>query len=167
MSRKSVSAIEHRELSGRVIRCAAPDASTRAFIDRLRQLAEAAETSPAEMRALVFGPQNPILARHPTIPGAYPDARTVRDPLYWVCVDLVQRVELRAAGVAVDRLGAPFTTSISEAAAQLGRHRYAIHNAVKNRTLHAWTHDGRLYLLPKEVAAYDVPRRGRPSRSKK
>jgi hypothetical protein len=124
-------------------------------------------TAAENMRALVFGSENPLLARHPTLPGAYPDADTVKHPLYWVCVDLLQRVELRAAGVALERAAAPFTTSVAEAAERLGRHRYAIHNAVNKRTLHGWMHDGRLYLLPAEVAAYDVPRRGPRPRSKK
>ncbi|MFZ5895539.1 MAG: hypothetical protein ACOY0T_31065 [Myxococcota bacterium] len=166
MVRSHAPAFEHVELSGRVIRCVAPNAQTSAFLERAQNLAALPRTTPNEMRAFVFSSDNPIMARHPTLPGAYPDEATVKDPLYWVCVDLIQRVELRACGLPLERAGAPFTTSVSEAAARLSRHRQAIHNAVNNRTLHAWMHDGRLYLLPAEVAAYDVPRRGRPHRQK-
>ena len=152
---------EHTELSGRVIRCDVPDTQTSGFLERAQRLAAVPTTTANEMRAFVFSPDNPIMARHPTLPGAYPDERTVKNPFYWVCVDLIQRVELRASGGSLERAGAPFTTSVSEAAARLSRRRQAIHHAVSNRTLHAWMHDGRLYLLPAEVAAYEVPKRGR------
>jgi hypothetical protein len=158
---------EYVELSGRRIEVPGVDRGTRVFLARASELAHDDTVSPEHVRAVVFGPENPILARHPTLPGAYPDAATVRNPLYWVCVDLVLRAEARAAKVSVERAAAPFTTSVSEAARKLGRYPHAVLNAIKNRTLHAWLHAGRFYLLPAEIAAYDVPRRGRPPKQPK
>jgi hypothetical protein len=154
--------VEHVELCGRAIRYPEPDRQTRAFMKRAATLAADPHTAPEIVRAVIFGPDNPIMARHPTLSGGYPDARTLRNPLYWVCVDLVLRAEMRANGIPLDGAGRPFTMSIPEAARKLGRYEHAIHNAIENRTLHAWVHEGRSYLLPAEVAAYNVPRRGRP-----
>jgi len=156
--------IEHSEISGRVLRFPAPRLEVVKFLERLCALLDAPHSSAEAVRALAFGPENPILARHPTLPGAYPDASSVREPAYWVCVDIVLRAEAREAGVAVEDAGRPFTTTMAEAARKLGRVQSSIANAVENRTLHAWVHEGRHYLLPAEVAAYNVPRRGRPSK---
>jgi hypothetical protein len=152
------------EISGRTLRFPMPAAEVVTFLERLCALLYAPGASAESVRALAFGPDNPILARHPTLPGAYPDASSVREPAYWVCVDLVLRAEAREAGVSVENAGRPFTTTMAEAARKLGRVQSSIVNAVENRTLHAWVHDGRHYLLPAEVAAYNVPRRGRPSK---
>ena len=86
--------------------------------------------------------------------------------MYWICVDIVLRAEVRAGHASLESAGKPFTMSIPEAARKLNRYERAIHNAIENRTLHAWVHDGRSYLLPAEVAGYDVPRRGRPPRTR-
>jgi hypothetical protein len=157
---------EHTELSGRVLRFPKPAPEVAAFLSRLRAMLDTLDVSPEKVRACAFGPENPILARHPTLPGAYPDAATVRDPAYWVCVDVVLRAEARAAGVSPEKAGTPFTTTISEAATKLGRVQSSIQNAIENRTLHEWVHGTRHYLLPAEVAAYNIPRRGRPPKSK-
>ena len=156
--------IEHIEISGRVLRFSTPRPEVATFLERLCALLDAPHASAESVRALAFGPENPILARHPTLPGAYPDASSVREPAYWVCVDVVLRAEAREAGVSLENAGRPFTTTMAEAARKLGRVQSSIVNAVENRTLHAWVHEGRHYLLPAEVAAYNVPRRGRPSK---
>ena len=158
---------EHVEVSGRRIVVEHIDRRTRTFFERAEALAGQEATKPEAVRAFVFGPENPILATHPTLPGAYPDAATIKNPLYWVCVDIVLRAEARAARISLARASAPFTTTIAEAARKLNRHPGAILNAINNRTLHAWVQDGRIHLLPAEVAAYDVPRRGRPPRQPK
>jgi len=119
------------------------------------------------VRALVFGPDNPLLARHPTLPGAFPDASTLRQPAYWICIDLLLRAEARHAGVSLDTAGRRFTTTMAEAARQLNRVQSSILNAVENRSLHSWVREGRQYLLPAEVAAYNVRRRGRPPKNKR
>jgi hypothetical protein len=152
------------EISGRTIRFPMPAPEVATFLEQLCALLGTPGASAERVRAIAFGPENPILARHPTLPGAYPDASSVREPAYWVCVDLVLRAEAREAGVSVENAGRPFTTTMSEAARKLGRVQSSIVNAVENRTLHAWVHGGRHYLLPAEVAAYKVPRRGRPSK---
>jgi len=157
----SDTAFEHVEISGRSLRFPAPAPPVLSFLQRVRELADASEASAESVRALVFGPENPILARHPTLPGAYPDASSVREPAYWVCVDLVLRAEAREAGASLENAGAPFTTTMAEAARKLNRVQSAVANAVSNRTLHSWVRQGRQYLLPAEVAAYSVPRRGR------
>jgi hypothetical protein len=157
---------EHTEISGRVLRFPAPRREVAKFLRRVCALVGASEVSPESVRALVFGPENPILARHPTLPGAYPNASTVRDPAYWVCVDVVLRAEAREAGVSLEKAGRPFTTTTVEAARKLGRFQSSVLHAIENRTLHVWVHQGRQYLMPTEVAAYNVPRRGRPSKSK-
>lgn len=153
--------VKYSEISGRTLRFPTPLPEVATFLGRLCALLDAS-ASAESVRALAFGPENPILARHPTLPGAYPDASSVREPAYWVCVDVVLRAEAREAGVSVEDAGRPFTTTMAEAARKLGRVQSSIVNAVENRTLHAWVHDGRHYLLPAEVAAYNVPRRGRP-----
>jgi len=156
--------LEYTEITGRVLRFPAPRLEVAAFLARLCALLDGPQPSAESVRALAFGPENPILARHPTLPGAYPDAASVREPAYWVCVDVVLRAEAREAGVSLEDAGRPFTTTMAEAARKLGRVQSSIANAVENRTLHAWVHEGRHYLLPAEVAAYNVPRRGRPSK---
>jgi len=156
--------IEHTEISGRVLRFPTPRPEVATFLERLCALLDAPHASAESVRAFAFGPENPILARHPTLPGAYPDASSVREPAYWVCVDVVLRAEAREDGVSLEDAGRPFTTTMAEAARKLGRVQSSIVNAVENRTLHAWVHEGRHYLLPAEVAAYNVPRRGRPAK---
>jgi hypothetical protein len=160
--------LEHTEISGRVLRFSLPPSpEVLSFLRRVRAMVDMPNGSAASVRALVFGPENPLLARHPTLPGAYPDASTVRQPAYWVCVDLVLRAEAREAGVSLEEAGRPFTTTMAEAARKLNRVQSAIVNAVENRTLHTWVHGGRRYLLPAEVAAYSVPRRGRLPKNKR
>ena len=158
--------LEHTEISGRVLRFPSPPPEVLSFLQRVREMVEGG-ASAESVRALVFGPENPILARHPTIPGAYPDASSVREPAYWVCVDLVLRAEARDVGASLENAGIPFTTTMAEAARKLNRVQSAIMNAVSNRTLHTWVRQGRQYLLPAEVAAYSVPRRGRAPKSKR
>ena len=160
-------ALEYSEISGRVLRFARPRPEVVSFLRRVVEIVQSADASASSVRSLVFGPENPILARHPTLPGAYPDASSVRDPAYWVCVDLVLRAEAREAGVSLEKAGSPFTTTVAEAARKLNRVQSAVLNAVENRTLHSWVHQGRRYLLPAEVAAYSVPRRGRPPKNKR
>ena len=158
---------EHVEISGRTLRLPSPRREVLIFIRRVREMLEASDVSAERVRATVFGPENPILARHPTLPGAYPDSSSVREPAYWVCVDLVLRAEAREAGTSLEEAGRPFTTTMAQAARELNRVQSAIVNAVSNRTLHSWVRQGRQYLLPAEVAAYSVPRRGRAPKNKR
>src|SRR5205807_224631 len=65
--------LEYAEISGRVLRFSSPPPEVLGFLQRVREVVEGG-ASAENVRALVFGPENPVLARHPTLPGAYPDA---------------------------------------------------------------------------------------------
>ena len=69
---------EHVEVSGRRIVVEHIDRRTRTFLERAEALTGQDATKPEAVRAFVFGPENPILATHPTLPGAYPDAATIK-----------------------------------------------------------------------------------------
>jgi len=167
LSSRGQATVQYTEISGRVLRLPRPSREVVMFLARVWQFVQTQTGSVESARALVFGPQNPLMARHPTLPGAYPDASTVRDPAYWICVDLVLRAEARAAGASLEAAGSPFTTTMAEAARKLNRLQSSILNAVEKRALHAWVHEGRQYLLPAEVAAYKIPRRGRSPKNKR
>jgi len=164
VGRPNSNLVTYVEISGRTLRFPTPSPEVVSFLERLCALLDPPGAPVESVRAFAFGPENPVLARHPTLPGAYPDASSVRDPAYWVCVDVVLRAEAHAAGVSLENAGRPFATTMAEAGRKLGRVQSSIVHAVENRTLHAWVHDGRHYLLPAEVAAYNVPRRGRLSK---
>jgi hypothetical protein len=158
---------EHVEITGMRIRFPEPDRATRQFLRRLETLSSDANASAADVRALAFGPENPVLAKHPTLGGAYVDADSIRNPVYWVCVDWVMRTEARAARISPALASAPFTTSVTEAATQLGVYQHAVQHAVASHSLHAWMLEGRCYLLPDEVARYGVRKRNRAKKKTK
>ncbi|HKO52268.1 MAG TPA: hypothetical protein VJV79_31385 [Polyangiaceae bacterium] len=158
---------EYVEITGLRIRFPEPERATRQFLRRLEALAADANASAADVRALAFGPENPVLAKHPTLGGAYVDASSIRNPVYWVCVDLVMRAEAREAGITPALASAPFTTTVTEAASRLGVYQHAVQHAVAGHWLHAWMLDGRCYLLPDEVARYGVRKRNRVKKKAK
>jgi len=158
---------EHVEITGLRIRFPEPERATRQFLRKLEALAADANASAADVRALAFGPENPVLAKHPTLGGAYVDADSIRNPIYWVCVDLVMRAEARTARITPELASAPFTTTVTEAASRLGVYQHAIQHAIAGHSLHAWMLDGRCYLLPDEVARYGVRKRNRAKKKPK
>jgi excisionase family DNA binding protein len=158
---------EHVEINGLRLRFPEPERAARQFLRKLEALATDAKASAADVRALAFGPENPVLAKHPTLGGAYVDADCIRNPVYWVCVDLVMRAEARAAGITPALASAPFTTTVTEAAKRLGVYQHAVQHAVAGHSLHAWMLDGRCYLLPDEVARYGVRKRNRSKKKAK
>jgi hypothetical protein len=148
-------------LSGEVVEYPNQPAAVNAFLARVMAAANDATVSPADLLALVYGTENPILDTT-GVPGRAIVTKTVFDnPVYRVLADLVGRKQLLVAGQTPEQAAAAYTVSVKDAADQLGLTESSVRTAIVNRKLSATKRNGDWYIRPESVASYKVSNRGR------
>lgn len=154
----------HTTLSGLEIEYDDPSEAVERFLAQVFALVESDKASANDLVKLVYGPENPIMAKHPFLPDKGWVTREVFDnPLYHVFADLIVQKQVAEAGVDPQSLGKPYTLSVAEAAERLGLSEAAVRKAVQDRRLPAWRHKGdRFYKLdPRTLVTFRAGTTGR------
>jgi excisionase family DNA binding protein len=137
-----------------------PNEEVAAFIDRVVALAAKKTTKEADLVALVYSRENPILDKT-LFPERGAVTKAVLDhPVYGVLMDLLARKRLEQDKVDVASLGEEYTLSPSDAAKVLGVNESAIRQAIDARRLPSWKRDGRHWLKRDHVLAFQLGTRG-------
>jgi excisionase family DNA binding protein len=153
----------HIALSGHEIRYDDPTPEVESFIKRAQALVDDPARTEAEVIALVYSRENPILDR--TI---FPERGAVTrevldDPVYAVLQDLIFRKEVQRRGLDVAKIAARFTLTVDEAAERLGLHPTSITKAIHARRVGSWVKGGRFYLDPNGLAPLEQAGRRGPA----
>ena len=152
-------------LSGETIELNVPNAMTAAFIDRVRSAACDPGTTVVQVEALVYGPENPLLATM-VIPGrAVVTAATYADPAFHLMLDMIGRKRAVTGHLDLHAARARHTMTVADTAQQLAITESAVRQAIHAGRLSAWKDGGTYYLDPVVVGAFRVARRGhKPNR---
>ena len=146
--------------SGETLSYPDPPAPVAAYLAQARAAAADPAVTPAELIALVYSPDNPLLDTT-ILPGRGMVTKAVLDhPVYHVLADLVFLKECAARGRSPDASYAAFTLSVAEAAARLGITPAAVRAAITGRKLAAVLKNGQWWVHPNSVASYRVSNRG-------
>jgi hypothetical protein len=150
----------HEALSGHRIEYSDPDPKVAKFLERASAMLEDRKATAKDLVALVYGPENPILAPG-TIPGAGLVTKDVlENPVYHVLADIIFRKQVAQGGVDIERIAARFTLSAAEAAERKGVSVDAIRAAARERRLSSWSKDGAYFFDPKALDAAQLGTRG-------
>lgn len=151
----------HTTINGRTIEYAATKSES-AFISRVAAAVTDRAVSDADLRALIYGPENPLLDQRAGY--SFVTAAAFENPVFRVLLDLLDRKRAATGSLNVEQAAARYTLSINEAAEQLGISSSAVRTAVLEGRLPSWIKDGQVKLAPESVDSYAVSRRGRPPR---
>ena len=147
-------------LSGELVEYPDQPAAVNAFIARVTAAVNDPNATPAEVLALAYGVENPVLDTR-TQPGRAIVTKAVfENPVYRIFGDLVGRKQLFAEGE-TDDVTDDYTVSVKEAAQQLGLTESSVRTAIAGRKLSAVKRNGDWYIHPLSVASYKVSNRGR------
>jgi hypothetical protein len=150
----------HVALSGHVIDYPEPAPKVARFLARVRELVDDPKASEDDVVALVYSRENPILD-HTVFPTRGAVTRDVlENPVYRVMTDLLFRKSVAERGLDVERIAREFTVPVSDAAARLDIHESAVRQAIAAQRLASWVKEGRHYLRPRDVEAFQVSARG-------
>lgn len=153
----------HHTVSGHTIELDASPKVT-SFLDRLRAMVDDQTVSEQAMIGLAYSTENPFLD-HAMFPGRGAVTKDVlANPAYAVMTDLLFRKHVAIEGIDVEKLAKRYSMSIAEAAAELGIHVSAVRQAIAAKRLASWMKDGRHYLDPRDVKAFQVGTRGPEAR---
>jgi hypothetical protein len=154
----------HACINGRVLVFEEPSKEVAAFLDRVRVAASSSKVRENDLIALVYGRENPLLDQT-MAPGYSMVTREVfENPIYRVLLDLLDRKRIKLGLLDPVKAAARYTLSVQEAADRVGVQRNAINVAVETGKLPVWVKDGRLYLDPDTLHAYQPEKRGHSSR---
>lgn len=110
------------------------------------------------MRALIYGPENPMLSQQHGYTFVTPEA--FESPVFRVLLDLHDRKRAATGALDLEKAAARYTMTVAQAAERLGVRDSAIRTAVGDGRLPAWMVDGEIRLDPASVDSYKVSRRG-------
>lgn len=151
----------HECVNGRSIEYA-PTAAEATFLERVAAAVGNKRVTADELRALVYGPDNPMLAERHGYTFVTPDA--FESPVFRVLLDLLDRKRVATGALDLDKAAALYTMSVAQAADHLGIATSAVRTAVLAGRLPAWMRDGEIRLDPRTVEAYEVRAGGRKPR---
>lgn len=151
----------HNTINGRTIEYEPTPAELR-FLREVEAAVADPSISEAQLRAQIYGPDNPLLDQRAGYSFVTPAA--FESPIYRVLLDLLDRKRVAAGSLDLEKVAARYTMTVAEAAAQLGLSVGAVRTAVTSGRLPAWKRDGELWLDPVAVDGYQVIRRGPPPR---
>jgi excisionase family DNA binding protein len=151
----------HTTINGRTIEYE-PTALETKFLHRVEAAVTNAAIGEAELRALIYGPENPLLDQQAGYSFVTPTA--FESPVFRVLLDLLDRKRVAAGSLDLAKTAARYTLSVTEAADRLGIRDSAVRTAVIEGRLPSWMKDGEIRLSPESVDSYQVSRRGRPPR---
>jgi excisionase family DNA binding protein len=150
----------HRLLSGETLEYERPTGLLATFLQRVRDAVHDPRVTEAELSALLYGPENPLLDQT-AIPGRGVVTRAVfADPRYHLMLDLLAQKRVQEGTLDVDKAAARYTLTVAEAAERAGVHESAIRQAIAAHRLPSWKRGTRHYLSPEDVDAYKPARHG-------
>lgn len=152
--------MEHETLSGHRIEFEKPTGKLATFLRRAQAAAEDPKVTEDDLVALLYSAENPLLS-----PGLVPGRgvvtkETLANPVYRVLQDLLFRKHVAERKVDVQALADRHTLTPSEVAERLGVHVSAVRQAIQAQRLPAWVKDGRLYIDPRALDAFELVRAG-------
>lgn len=150
----------HETISGREVSYPEPDQKLERFLRRVQALTDDPKVTEAELIALIYGEENPILERG-VLPGRPAVTKAVlENPVYQVLADLLVRKTFQVRGTDPVKVGAKFTITVGEAAERKGVSPDAIRKAIREWRLPAWKRGGEYFLEDKSLEALEVVPRG-------
>lgn len=149
----------HTTLAGHEVRYEVTD-EVDAFLKRVRAAVDDAAVSGAELLALVYSAENPILDT--SFPGRPRVTKAVlENPVYDVLQDLIFRKDVAESRMDVEQIAARYSVTVQEAAKELGVQPSSIIRAIQAKRLASWMKDGRHYVDPAALEQLEgVGRRG-------
>ena len=130
------------------------------FWQRLERVVADDGVSTDQMRALVYGPENPALD-HEVMPGQPLVTKvTLDNPLFWVCVDCLSRKDIRAGRIDLAQAHAAYTVDVPSAAEQLGVSPQAVRAGIDSFKYDALFARGQWWMRPETVASLRLSRAG-------
>jgi len=151
----------HNTINGRTIDYEPTPAEAR-FIHRVEAAVAKAATTEVELRALIYGAENPLLDQQAGY--SFVTAAAFDNPVFRVLLDLLDQKRVARGSLDPEKAAARYTLSVAEAAERLGIRDSAVRTAVLEGRLPSWIKDGQIRLAPASVDSYEVSRRGRPPR---
>jgi len=151
----------HTTINGRAVDYD-PTAEETRFIRRIEAAVIDPAISEAELRSLIYGPENPLLDQQAGYSFVTPTA--FDSPVFRVLLDLLDRKRVRTGSLDLEKTASRYTLSVLEAAERIGIRDSAVRTAVIEGRLPSWVKDGQIRLAPESVDSYQVSRRGRPPR---
>lgn len=146
----------HETLSGHTIEYE-PTPELAAFLARLQALLDDPSKREADMIALAYSRENPLLEPWPfDASRGMVTAAVLAEPAYHVIGDMLFRKRVQDTGTDVAKIAARYTLTIGETAERLGIHESAVRQGIAARRLSSWVKDGRHYLDPVAVDSYKV-----------
>ena len=152
--------MRYTTVNNRVVNCAAMDDVEVEFLRRLEGAIGDDSMSPDEMRALVYGAENPILD-HEAMPGQPLVTRaTLDNPVFRICVDCLSRKDIRAGRIDLAQAHAAYTVDVPTAAEQLGVSPQAVRAGIDSFKYDALFAKGQWWMRPETVASLRLSRAG-------
>lgn len=148
-------------LAGTEVKFDEPTSEVAAFIERAQALLADKRATEDDMIVLVYGPENPILEKHPLFPDRGWVTREVFDnPVYAVFADLVARKHAQRERVDVSKLGDKYTITIAQACLRREVTDTTIRKAISAGKLSTFRKNGNYFLNADEVDALEFGLRG-------
>ncbi len=151
----------HSTINGRTIEYE-PTAVEARFLARLERAIDDPKISETELRALIYGPENPLLEQQKQTGYTFVTPAAFEAPVFRIALDMLDRKRIAAGSLDLEKVGARYTLSVAEAAERLGVGGNTVRTAVGEGRLPSWMRDGQIWLDPASVDSYEVSRRGRP-----
>lgn len=153
----------HTLINGRSIEYE-PTAAESKFLRRVEAAVTNAAIGEPELRALIYGPENPLLDQQLVAGYSFVTPAAFESPVFRVLLDLLDRKRVAVGSLDLEKTAARYTLSVAQAAEQLGIRDSAVRTAVIEGRLPSWMLGGEIRLSPEGVESYQVSRRGRPPR---
>lgn len=148
-------------LEGKEIAFDEPSPEVAAFLKRALVMLEDKKATDADLTALIYGPENPILSRHPLFPSqGYVTKEAFSQPVYPVLADILVRKHAQQERVDVSKIADRFTLTVAQACERLKVTDTAIRKAVATGRLASFRKGGNYYLEPAAVDALSMGKRG-------
>lgn len=152
----------YRLVSGEVIEYATPPPAVADYLARVQLAAQDPSVSLAELIDLIYSEDNPIMATG-IIPGrGVVTQETFDDPVYRVMMDQVTIKRVQLGQFDPEEAKRHFTMTVGEAAERLLMSEPAVRKAIHDDRLAGRKIDGRWFIDPASVKAYDVDQRRGP-----
>lgn len=149
--------------AGETVTFADPDPVVADFLARAHAAAADPAVTVAQMVELIYGPENPTLARVEGIGRPVVTAEVFADPVFRVLSDLVGVKRVQAGHVEPAAVAERYTVTVADAATQLGITPTAVRAAINEKRLAGQQINGQWYTSEGAVASYRVSNRGRKS----
>lgn len=133
------------------------------FVQRIANLVEDNRVTDAELLALVYGPENPLLESQKTAGYSFVTPAAFESPMFRALLDLVDRKKVALGKLDLEAAAARYTMSVADAAARAGVVESAIRTAIITGRLPAWFREGKNFLDPASVEAFAIARGAPPA----